>query len=116
MKSEKEDLSEIGAIIWEAKNLSCRLRDCRFSFIPRSGNGVAHAMSKVHFSEVTELVWVEEVPPEVTSLVDADLSSIFGYLLFSPKLGLLPISYLGVSRMIPWVLPDWIDLLFGFLI
>lgn len=44
---------------------------CNFSHIHRSCNKVAHAMTKTPLT-FEELVWLEECPPTVLSLVQAD--------------------------------------------
>ncbi|KAK8497281.1 hypothetical protein V6N11_050252 [Hibiscus sabdariffa] len=75
LKSEKEDLSEISAIIWDAKYLSRSFATCRFQFTHREGNQVAHAVARGGSNSPTESIWVNEIPDHIAALATKERSS-----------------------------------------
>ncbi|GMI84532.1 hypothetical protein HRI_002122500 [Hibiscus trionum] len=72
LASESSDSSEVAALISEAKGLSLNFRRCDFSFVHRSGNSVAHALSKFRQSVDFDHFWVDEVPPRIEAAAAAD--------------------------------------------
>ncbi|KAL4354038.1 hypothetical protein GQ457_06G007780 [Hibiscus cannabinus] len=72
MNSDALDFSEISALVWEAKGLARNLHACRFLFVPRGGNQAAHALARESSLDSADRFWVEEVPPKVFLLVEAD--------------------------------------------
>ncbi|KAL4279896.1 hypothetical protein GQ457_03G032320 [Hibiscus cannabinus] len=58
LKSEKDDFSEISALIWDAKQLSRAFSLCQFRFTPRDSNKVAHAMAQEWTSSSSEGIWI----------------------------------------------------------
>ncbi|KAL4346535.1 hypothetical protein GQ457_17G013180 [Hibiscus cannabinus] len=68
LRSEKEDLSEISAIIWDAKYLSRSFVTCRFQFTHREGNQVAHAVARGGSNSQTESIWVNEIPDHIVAM------------------------------------------------
>ncbi|GMI84977.1 hypothetical protein HRI_002167000 [Hibiscus trionum] len=72
LNSTDTDRSEIRAITWDAKVKARSFNACDFRFISRQGNRTAHALALVYRSELVEEFWVEEVPPEVLTVVDSD--------------------------------------------
>ncbi|KAK9037410.1 hypothetical protein V6N11_022321 [Hibiscus sabdariffa] len=75
LKSEKEDLSEISTIIWDAKYLSQSFATCRFQFTHREGNQVAHAVARGGSNSPTEFIWVNEIPDHIAALATKDRRS-----------------------------------------
>ncbi|KAL4360797.1 hypothetical protein GQ457_04G002610 [Hibiscus cannabinus] len=72
MNFDALDFSKISALVWEAKGLARTLHVCRFLFVPRGGNQAAHALAGESSLDSTDRYWVEEVPPKVLLLVEAD--------------------------------------------
>ncbi|GMJ13498.1 hypothetical protein HRI_005019000 [Hibiscus trionum] len=72
MRSQEMDFSVISSIIWEAHQLASRLHACRFQFVRRGGNTVAHALASNSSLGDDDGYWIEEVPPLVERLVEAD--------------------------------------------
>ncbi|KAK9030169.1 hypothetical protein V6N11_031600 [Hibiscus sabdariffa] len=72
LKSEKEDFSEISALIWDAKQLSRAFSLCQFRFTPRDSNKVAHAMAQEWTSSSSEGIWIDGAPESITTLAAAD--------------------------------------------
>ncbi|GMI88064.1 hypothetical protein like AT3G09510 [Hibiscus trionum] len=66
------DSSEVAALISEANGLSLNFRRCDFSFVHRSGNSVAHALSKFRQSVEVDHFWVDEVPPRIEAAAAGD--------------------------------------------
>ena len=66
--------AEFGNLIKEAKWLSSQFSDVSFSHVKRQGNFVAHnsARHARHVSEFT--VWMEDVPPHLSAVIQANLA------------------------------------------
>lgn len=60
-------------LIEEAKHLLKTNRSWSVHFIHREGNHVVHMLTKHGFSFVDELVWIEEIPSILTSIVTSEL-------------------------------------------
>ncbi|KAK8533138.1 hypothetical protein V6N12_076418 [Hibiscus sabdariffa] len=76
LKSEKENFSEISALIWDAKQLSRAFSLCQFRFTPRDSNKVAHAMAQEWISPSSEVIWIDGVLESITTLATADRRQI----------------------------------------
>ncbi|GMJ04276.1 hypothetical protein like AT3G09510 [Hibiscus trionum] len=66
------DSSEAATLVMEAKGLSLNFRRCDFVFVHRSGNSVAHALSKYRQSVDFDHFWVDEVPHRIELAAAAD--------------------------------------------
>ncbi|KAL4320166.1 hypothetical protein GQ457_18G007330 [Hibiscus cannabinus] len=72
LNSNTIDKSEIGAITWDSKVKACIFEECKFLFVPRQGNRVAHALVSDYDSDLFEEFWVEDAPALVLSMADSD--------------------------------------------
>ena len=72
-----------GNLIEEAKWLSSQFGDVSFSHVRRQGNCAAHISAR-HVSKYT--VWMEDVPPHLFAVIQADLASFeYSYNVLSQK-------------------------------
>ncbi|MBA0743134.1 hypothetical protein Gogos_005852, partial [Gossypium gossypioides] len=53
--SLEEDYTEIRSITWDVKALARNFSSCRFEFIAREGNTVAHALGKEGHSDLSQV-------------------------------------------------------------
>ena len=67
--------AEFGNLFEEAKWLASQFGDVSFNHVRRQGNGAAHnsARHARHVSEYT--VWMEDVPPHLSTVIQAELAS-----------------------------------------
>ncbi|KAK8486875.1 hypothetical protein V6N11_058265 [Hibiscus sabdariffa] len=72
LRSVEDDLSILRPYISDAKTMSRAFASCRFAFTSMSGNGGAHCLARLGNGLAIDLFWVEEVPPQVFALVQAD--------------------------------------------
>ena len=75
---ELQDLSPSlalhGHLIQDAKILSNSFQLVNFSHVHREGNTVAHALARSAINRPNLTVWMEDVPPDICHLVQADSS------------------------------------------
>ncbi|KAB2630796.1 hypothetical protein D8674_008315 [Pyrus ussuriensis x Pyrus communis] len=64
---------------WEAfpvlarvKQLGGKFLDCRWSWVPRSANGVAHKIASGSFTEMSDVVWVVRPPSSLVFVLNND--------------------------------------------
>ncbi|KAB2601289.1 hypothetical protein D8674_002294 [Pyrus ussuriensis x Pyrus communis] len=64
---------------WEAYPVLARVKqlggdfiDCRWSWVPRSANGVAHKIASIGFSEMSDVVWVVRPPSSLVYVLNND--------------------------------------------
>ena len=73
--SENPSLTEFGHLIDEAKELAKDFTYIEFSNVLRQKNSAAHNIVR-HARDVNEyLVWMEDVPPHLFSVIQADSAS-----------------------------------------
>ncbi|KAL4363965.1 hypothetical protein GQ457_04G016290 [Hibiscus cannabinus] len=72
LKSGVDDCSLLRPYIADAQSMAQAFYSCRFSFTPRSGNEVAHCLARLGQVSDVDSYWVEDVPPQALSLVQAD--------------------------------------------
>ena len=60
----------------ECLSLSVLFSFCSFTQIKREGNMVAHGLAKLA-CQGQEMIWVEDYPPAIGSLVDSDCIHMF---------------------------------------
>ncbi|KAK5824897.1 hypothetical protein PVK06_019684 [Gossypium arboreum] len=72
LTTNSEDLSDINALIWEAKKFSKLFVVCQFNYIVRSGNKVAHAVAQDGLTRVEYCFWMGEALLLVVAFIDED--------------------------------------------
>ena len=63
-----------GHLIQDVKLLSNSFHFVSFSHLRREGNTVAHALARSAISRPSLTVWMEDIPPDIRHLVQADFS------------------------------------------
>ncbi|XP_039064257.1 uncharacterized protein LOC120209283 [Hibiscus syriacus] len=63
LQSDEEDLSEVGAMIWDGKFLASKLHAATFHFTQRAGNVAAHILAKERIEDNEDRFWIEDPPP-----------------------------------------------------
>nr|POF08281.1 putative ribonuclease h protein [Quercus suber] len=72
LKSTYASLNEYGHLLVEAKEVAKQMEAVEFLHVPRQANKSAHNIAK-HARHVSELtVWMEDVPPHLVSVIQAD--------------------------------------------
>ncbi|KAK8484216.1 hypothetical protein V6N11_024352 [Hibiscus sabdariffa] len=69
------DMSEIGQITRDIKEMTANFVECRFTFSGRQSNAPAHALAAEGLRLCTDRYWVEEAPPFVDRLAAQDRRS-----------------------------------------
>ncbi|XP_056698357.1 uncharacterized protein [Spinacia oleracea] len=69
LQSRTKEESRTQVIVSDICNLVCSFLACAFKFAPRTCNKVAHAMAKVSLLFEEVLVWMEDCPSDICSLV-----------------------------------------------
>ncbi|GMI95359.1 hypothetical protein HRI_003205200 [Hibiscus trionum] len=67
-----DDFSTIRPLIADAKRLALLFRSCRFAFVGRNGNRVAHAMAALGRRDQVDRFWVEDAPSSALLAADED--------------------------------------------
>ena len=75
MRSGLPSLADYGHLLEEVKMLAEGFAAIEFSFVPRQCNTLAHKIARQwrHVSEYT--VWMEDVPPHLSTVIHAVLAS-----------------------------------------
>ncbi|KAL4279285.1 hypothetical protein GQ457_03G012310 [Hibiscus cannabinus] len=76
LNSSADDSSAIRPVVSDIKNLARRFVECIFHFTTRDNNQAAHAVAAMGKNLISDTSWIEDVPPEVLSLVEADQRNI----------------------------------------
>jgi hypothetical protein len=69
---KKEDRTYLGSIIQEIWSLIGQFNCCRFHFIHRTGNSVAHGLAHMAHEKPNN-IWWESVPDQINTLYTLDL-------------------------------------------
>ena len=77
MVCEDSSFADHGHLIEEAKLLSSSFTSCSFSHVKRQGNSAAHHLARHARHVSSQLVWLENVPPQILAVTLADLVSIY---------------------------------------
>ncbi|CAN6557042.1 unnamed protein product [Malus baccata var. baccata] len=59
-------------VLARVKQLGEAFQFCRWSWVPRSANGVAHELASVGFTEMRKFVWVERPPSSLVFVLNND--------------------------------------------
>ena len=65
-----------GLVIEDARILLAEIQNFSLSHTRRSGNSIAHALARRASKCNSYLVWMEEVPPDITHVLLNDLSAL----------------------------------------
>ena len=63
-----------GHVIQDTKHLASSFVSHRFSHVRRQGNNVAHALARWAINSPNFTIWMEDVPPDIQCIVQADLA------------------------------------------
>ena len=75
LQDPSSSLALHGHILQDVKCLSSALQFVRYFYVYRQGNNVAHALAKRALREPNLTVWMEDVPPDIHHIVQADLAN-----------------------------------------
>ena len=76
LNNSERSLALHGHLIEDVKALTPSFNCCSFVHVRRQGNRVAHALARWAFNSPSLTVWMEDVPPDISSVVQADFSRI----------------------------------------
>ncbi|KAK9989549.1 hypothetical protein SO802_029788 [Lithocarpus litseifolius] len=65
-----------GHVIQDIRCLVSSFVSFSFTHVRRQGNNVAHALARWAINSSNSTVWMEDVPPDIQYVVQADLASI----------------------------------------
>ena len=65
-----------GHLIQDVKFLATDLSFASFAHVPRQGNAVAHVLVRRVATTLNLTLWMEDVPPDIYHVVQADLNSL----------------------------------------
>ena len=76
LTDEKPALTSYGLLVNDAKVISRNFNQLLYSHIRREGNFVAHSLARYAVNIPDYLVWMEDVPPQFLSVIQADLDGL----------------------------------------
>ena len=76
LRESEQPLSPIGPLLEHVRMYSQRFETVLYSHSKREGNSVAHSLARYANSISDFLVWMEDVPPHIQSLVQVDLACL----------------------------------------
>ena len=76
LREGEQLLSPTGLLLEDVRMFSQSFETLLYSYSKREGNSVAHGLARYSSSIPDFLVWMEDVPPRIQSLVQADLPSL----------------------------------------
>ncbi|XVF79160.1 hypothetical protein PTKIN_Ptkin14bG0197600 [Pterospermum kingtungense] len=71
-----QDLSAVGMVVEEGRELSSQFVSCGVGHTRREGNGTAQRLAKHGLGLLQEIIWVEEYPPFIHDVVVNDVNPI----------------------------------------
>ncbi|KAG8479649.1 hypothetical protein CXB51_029410 [Gossypium anomalum] len=75
INSKEDDYSETRPLTWDLKASTRNFSECRFQFVAREGNSVAHAMAEEGLRRLEDCFWVEDAPVKASDLAASDRRS-----------------------------------------
>ncbi|XVF48516.1 hypothetical protein PTKIN_Ptkin03bG0196900 [Pterospermum kingtungense] len=69
LSAYEADLSAVGMILEEAKNMIGLFVSCVFSHTLREGNRAAHATAQLGVSQRSDVIWVEDYHASILSII-----------------------------------------------
>nr|XP_023884007.1 uncharacterized protein LOC111996277 [Quercus suber] len=76
LKTEGSNFTPYGHLVQDSFFLSDHFSDFKISLVRRKGNNLAHSLARKSQFLTQMSVWMEEVPPDLFSVLEADLSSL----------------------------------------
>ena len=76
LREGEQPLSPTGPLLEHVRMYSQRFETVLYSHSKREGNSVAHSLARYANSISDFLVWMEDVPPHIQSLVQVDLACL----------------------------------------
>ena len=76
LREGEQPLSPTGPLLEDVRMYSQRFETVLYSHSKREGNSVAHSLARYANSISDFLVWMEDVPPHIQSLVQVDLACL----------------------------------------
>ena len=76
LNNSERSLALHGHLIEDVKALTPSFNCCSFAHVCRQGNRVALALARWAINSPSLTVWMEDVPPDISSVVQADFSRI----------------------------------------
>ena len=76
LREGEQPLSPTGPLLEHVRMYSRRFETVLYSHSKREGNSVAHSLARYANSISDFLVWMEDVPPHIQSLVQVDLACL----------------------------------------
>ena len=76
LREDASSISLIGLLIDDVKSLANSFDELSYSYTKREGNQVAHGLAKYAKSIPDLVVWLEDVSPQLLSVLQADLLGI----------------------------------------
>ena len=76
LREGEQPLSPTGPLLEHVRMYSQRFETVLYSHSKREGNSVAHSLARYANSISDFLVWMEDVPPHIQSLVQGDLACL----------------------------------------
>lgn len=76
LKTKDVGLVAYGLLIKDACSLAGNFSEVSYSHIKREGNKVAHCLAKLVVNLAECVIWMDEVPPFIYHLVQADLAPL----------------------------------------
>ena len=76
LNNSERSLALHGHLIEDVKALTPSFNCCSFVHVCRQGNRVAHALVRWAINSPSLTIWMEDVPPDISSVVQANFSQI----------------------------------------
>ena len=77
LNSDHQSLAPFGHIANDVQYIASQsFNDFRFCHVRRLCNAIAHSLAQRAVSSLNMVVWMEDVPPDVSSVLQADLNTL----------------------------------------
>ena len=73
LKSAEDSLSPTGLLVDDVKWVASSFEQLVYSHVKRNDNRVAHSLAKNAFCIPDSQIWMEDVPSQITSILDLDV-------------------------------------------
>ena len=77
LKEDDSSLATFGLLVEDAKVLSQQFDELLYSYTKRESNTVAHSLARYTINIPYFLMWMEDVPPQLHSILKANLLGLF---------------------------------------